>query len=105
MIDRGWRYEPGVIPSGTLDHDRLARARASAQHPARTADVAASQRTAQAAIDKLLTTWHAGPSRALESAPLWEDAALEAIDALSALLGEVDLAHAGPVLISQRSRT
>lgn len=56
-------------------------------------------------MEKLLASWDGDESRRLESAHRWEGTAMEAIDALSALLGEVDLAGSGPVLVSQRART
>jgi hypothetical protein len=97
--------------------------RASVPHSDRTSDIDPSQPAAEAAIEKLLASWHSDDSRGLESAYLWEDAAMDAIDALSALLGAVDLAEtagtpepavtagaeettvSAPRLISQRSRT
>lgn len=88
--------------------------RASAHRSARTHDIDPSQPAAEAAIERLLASWQSHDSRGLESAYLWEDAAMEAIDALSVLLGAVDLAEttdaaesgeSGPRMISQRSRT
>lgn len=102
-----------MIPSGHLAHDHLTRTRAAVHHPAWTPDIEPSQRAAQAAIERLLASWDSDTARGLEAAHLWEDAAMDAIDALSVLLGAVDLAEssepaqsatAAPRLISPRAR-
>lgn len=94
----------GVIPVGSFDHDRVAHAAMTARRAARMSEVEASRREAEAVLERLLEQWSADDLAGTTSAYLWDTTAMEAIDALSTLLAQVDLAH-GPQLISQRTHS
>lgn len=86
-----------MIPSGRLHHhDLTARESGSSRLAAarRLADLDARRRTAEHAVDTLLETWRESPIAQQRTG--WQemdDAARDVIDALSALLGELDLAR------------
>ncbi|GAA1438682.1 hypothetical protein GCM10009641_44480 [Mycobacterium cookii] len=93
-----------MIPVGSFDHDRVAQAAMTARRAARTSAVEASRREAEAVLQRLLEQWRADDVAGTTTAYLWDTTAMEAIDALSTLLAQVDLAH-GPPLISQRTHS
>lgn len=99
---RGLGQGNNVIPVGSFDSDRVADAAMTARRAARTNEVEASRREAEAVLERLLEQWQADDLAGTASAYLWDTTAMEAIDALSTLLAKVDLAH-GPPLISQRT--
>jgi hypothetical protein len=83
-----------MIISGHLEHDRSGRAVVSSFAAARIADVDARRRAAEASIDLLVATWQGGTARHQGSGwQEWDSAARDAIDALAALLGSLDLAR------------
>lgn len=83
-----------MIISGHLQHDRSGRAVVSSFTAARVAEVDARRRAAQASIDDLVVAWQGGTARHQRSGwEEWDDAARDAIDALAALLGAIDLAR------------
>jgi uncharacterized protein YukE len=83
-----------MIISGHLQHDRSSRAVVSSSTAARVAEVDARRRAAEASIDALVVAWQGGTARHQRSGwQEWDDAARDAIDALSALLGALDLAR------------
>lgn len=83
-----------MIISGHLHHDRPGRPVASSSAAARTAEVDARRRAAQASVDHLLVAWQGGTARHQRSGwQEWDDAARDTIDALAALLGALDLAR------------
>jgi uncharacterized protein YukE len=83
-----------MIISGHLQHDRTGRAVVSSFSAARVAEVDARRRAAEATIDALVVAWQGGAARHEGSGwHEWDDAAHDAIDALAALLGSLDLAR------------
>lgn len=83
-----------MIPSGYLTADRVDRARAAGRLSARLAVLEARRRSAEHVVAVLLETW--GESVIDQQQTGWQemdDAARDVIDALSALLGAVDLAR------------
>ena len=83
-----------MIISGHLQHDRSGRSVVSSFAAARIAEVDARRRAAEASIDALVVAWQGGTVRHQGSGwHEWDDAARDAIDALSALLGSLDLAR------------
>jgi uncharacterized protein YukE len=83
-----------MIISGQLQHDRSGRAVVSSFAAARIAEVDARRRAAEACIDALVAAWQGGAARHQGSGwQEWDSAARDAIDALSALLGALDLAR------------
>jgi uncharacterized protein YukE len=83
-----------MIISGHLQHDRSGRAVVSSFTAARIAEVDARRRAAEASIDALVVAWQGGTARHQRSGwQEWDDVAHDAIDALSALLGALDLAR------------
>jgi uncharacterized protein YukE len=83
-----------MIISGHLHHVRSRRDVVSSFTAARTAEVDARRRAAEASIDALLVAWQGGSASHQRSGwQEWDDAAHETIDALSALLGALDLAR------------
>ncbi|HSF35946.1 MAG TPA: WXG100 family type VII secretion target [Nocardioides sp.] len=83
-----------MIISGHLQHDRTGRAVVSSFTDARVAEVDARRRAAEASIDALVVAWQGGAARHQRSGwHEWDDAARDAIDALSALLAALDLAR------------
>jgi hypothetical protein len=91
-----------MILSGNIDHDRVARSAAAARQAAQEARVDATRRSAEHAVDTLLASWREDDGD-LDAAHQWEVNAMDAIDALSALLAALDLARTGPLLINQRT--
>lgn len=83
-----------MIISGHLHHDRSSRAGVSSSTAARIAEVDARRRAAAASIDTLVVAWQGGTARHQGSGwQEWDRASRDAIDALSALLAELDLAR------------
>ena len=83
-----------MIISGHLQHDLSGRAVVSSFTAARIAEVDARRRAAEASIDALVVAWQGGTVRHQGSGwQEWDDAAHDAIDALAALLGALDLAR------------
>ena len=83
-----------MIISGHLQHDRMGRAVVSSFTAARVAEVEARRRAAEASIDALVVAWQGGTARHQGSGWLeWDNAAHDAIDALAALLGALELAR------------
>jgi uncharacterized protein YukE len=83
-----------MIISGRLQHDRSSRTVVPSFTAARIAEVDARRRAAEASIDALVVAWQGGTARRQRSGwQEWDDAAHDAIDALSALLGALDLAR------------
>lgn len=83
-----------MIISGHMQHDRARRAVVSSSRAARVADVDARRRAAEASIDALVVAWQGGAARHQGSGwQEWDLAAHDAIDALGALLGAIDLAR------------
>jgi uncharacterized protein YukE len=83
-----------MIISGHLQHDRTGRAVVSSFAAARTAGIEARRRAAEASIDALVVAWQGGTARHQGSGwQEWDDAARDAIDALAALVGELELAR------------
>lgn len=92
-----------MIISGHLHHDRPARAAVSSSAAARIAEVDARRRAAAASIDALAVAWQGGTARHQGSGwQQWDDAAHDAIDALSAMLGSLDLARREMADLEQR---
>ena len=83
-----------MIISGDLDLDREAHHAASATLSARLAELDERRRTAEACVDALLSSWRGEASICFASRwQEWNGAAGDVVDALSALLGAVDLAR------------
>jgi uncharacterized protein YukE len=92
-----------MIISGHLQHDRTGRSVVSSFAAARVADVDARRRAAEASIDTLVVAWQGGTARHQGSGwQEWDSAARDAIDALSALLGALDLAREELAELEQR---
>ena len=92
-----------MIISGHLQHDRSGRAVVSSFAAARIAEVDARRRAAEASIDALVVAWQGGAARHQGSGwHEWDDAARDAIDALAALLGSLDLARQEVAELEQR---
>jgi WXG100 family type VII secretion target len=89
--------EPMII-SGDLALDREAHLAASSTLSARLAELDERRRAAEACVDALLSSWRGNAATHFASRwQEWDDAASDVVDALSALLGAVDLAR-GDVL-------
>ena len=83
-----------MIISGHVQHDRSGRAVVSSFAAARIAEVDARRRAAEATIDALVVAWQGGTARHQGTGwHEWDNAARDAIDALAALLGSLDLAR------------
>ncbi|GAA5109002.1 hypothetical protein GCM10023339_08630 [Alloalcanivorax gelatiniphagus] len=83
-----------MILSGYLSHDRADRAATSARLSSRIAEIEARRRAAERSVGQLADAWRGDAGRHEESGwQEWDDAARHAIDALSALLGTLDLAR------------
>ncbi len=83
-----------MIISGHVQHDRSGRAVVSSFAAARVAEVDTGRRAAEASIDALVAAWQGGAARHEGSGwQEWDSAARDAIDALAALLGSLDLAR------------
>jgi uncharacterized protein YukE len=83
-----------MIISGHIQHDRTGRSVVSSFAAARLAEVDARRRAAEASIDALVVAWQGGTARHQGSGwQEWDSAARDAIDALAALLAELDLAR------------
>jgi hypothetical protein len=83
-----------MIISGHLQHDRSSRPVVSSSRTPRLAGLDARRRTAEASIDALIVAWQGGTARHRSSGwQEWDRAAHDVIDALSALLAELDLAR------------
>lgn len=83
-----------MILSGYLTADRVDRASTSGRLSARLAVIEARRRTAEQAVDALLEVWRTDPSGQHEAG--WQeedDAAHDVVDALSSLLGALELAR------------
>ncbi len=84
-----------MILSGRLGiNDRADRVAASSRLAAHLADIDARRRAAELTVDALVQSWRGGAAVQQESG--WQevdDAARDAIDALSSLLGAIDLAR------------
>lgn len=81
-----------MIISGDIDLDRAAHVAATASLSARLTELDERRRAAEACVDALLAAWRG--EAATHFASLWQEwdgAATDVIDALSALLGAVDL--------------
>jgi WXG100 family type VII secretion target len=84
-----------MIISGSVALDRAAHAAASSDLAARLAGLDERRRSAELAIDVLLSSWCGEAATHFASRwQEWDAGARDVIDALSALLGAVDLARA-----------
>lgn len=98
MSARGCRRGVGVatiepmIISGDLALDRAAHQAASSTLSARLAELDERRRAAEACVDALLSSWRGDAATHFASRwQEWDGAACDVVDALSALLGAVDL--------------
>lgn len=85
---------PDMILSGYLSADSVDRTSASGRLSARLSDIDARRRSAEHAVDALVQAWRENP--VVQQQDRWravDDAAHEVVDALSSLLGEIDLAR------------
>lgn len=83
-----------MIISGSVALDRAAHAAASSDLAARLAGLDERRRAAELAIDVLLASWRGDAASHFTSQwQEWDAGARDVIDALSALLGAVDLAR------------
>lgn len=83
-----------MILSGNPCLDRAAHAAASSSMSARLAELDQRRRTAASTVDALLSSWRGDAATHFSSRwQEWDDAATDVVDALSALLGAIDLAR------------
>ena len=83
-----------MIISGTTAIDSAAHAAASSDLAARLAGLDQRRRAAELAVDVLLSSWRGDAGAHFASQwQEWDAGAREVIDALSALLGAIDLAR------------
>ena len=83
-----------MIISGHLQHDRSGRSVVSSFAAARIAELDTRRRAAEASIDALVVAWQGGTARHQGSGwHEWDSAARDAIEALTALLGALDIAR------------
>jgi WXG100 family type VII secretion target len=83
-----------MIISGSVALDRAAHAAASTDLAARLAALDERRRAAELAIDALLSSWRGDAASHFASRwQEWDAGARDVVDALSALLGAVDLAR------------
>lgn len=83
-----------MIISGDLDLDRAAHEAASATLSARLAELDERRHAAEGCVDALLSSWRGEAAGHFASRwQEWDGAARDVVDALSALLGAVDLAR------------
>lgn len=83
-----------MILSGYLTADSVDRASASGRLSTRLAEIEARRRSAQDAVDALVEAWRENP--VVQHQHQWrevDDAAHDVVDALSSLLGAIDLAR------------
>ena len=84
-----------MIISGSVAIDRAAHAAASSDLAARLAGLDERRRAAELAVDVLLSSWRGDAGSHFASRwQEWDAGARDVIDALSALLGAIDLARA-----------
>lgn len=84
-----------MIISGSVAIDRAAHAAASSDLTARLAGLDERRRAAELAVDLLLSSWRGDAGSHFASRwQEWDAGARDVIDALSALLGAIDLARA-----------
>ena len=83
-----------MIISGSIALDSAAHAAASSDLAARLADLDERRRAAELAVDVLLSSWRGDAGSHFASQwQEWDAGARDVIDALSALLGAIDLAR------------
>lgn len=83
-----------MIISGNLALDRAAHRAASSSLSARLAELDERRRAAEACVDALLASWRGEAATCFAAHwQEWDGAATDVVDALSALLGAVDLAR------------
>jgi WXG100 family type VII secretion target len=84
-----------MIISGSVALDRAAHAAASSDLAARLAGLDERRRAAELAVDLLLSSWRGDAASHFAARwQEWDAGARDVIDALSALLGAIDLARA-----------
>ena len=84
-----------MIISGTVAVDRAAHEAAASDLAARLAGLDERRRAAELAVDLLLSSWRGdAATHFAERWQEWDTGARDVIDALSALLGAIDLARA-----------
>lgn len=94
-----------MIPIGSFDHDRDARAAESAHRDARMSDVESSRREAGAVLERLLARWHREQRAEAASAYLRDEGVREAIDALAEVEAAIERLHHGPRMVRPRPPT